>query len=76
MTTTVTSSETDAAAPASVTSSVTLTRRPGRWVDGWNPEDSAFWESEGRPIARRNLGGPSPLAPARQAEAEAETADA
>jgi NNP family nitrate/nitrite transporter-like MFS transporter len=56
MTTTVTSSETDAAAPASVISGVTLTRRPGRWVDGWNPEDSAFWETEGRPIARRNLG--------------------
>src|SRR5688572_7659042 len=56
MTTTVTSSETDAAASASVTSGVTLARRPGRWVDGWNPEDSAFWETEGRPIARRNLG--------------------
>src|SRR5688572_127029 len=56
MTTTVTSSETDAAAPAPVTSGVTLTRRPGRWVDGWNPEDSAFWETEGRAIARRNLG--------------------
>ena len=56
MTSTVTPSTTDAAASVSVTSGVTLTRRPGRWVDGWNPEDSAFWESEGRPIARRNLG--------------------
>ncbi|WP_243075038.1 MFS transporter [Microbacterium sp. SS28] len=44
----------DAAATGST--SVTLTRRPGRWIDGWNPEDSAFWQSEGRPIARRNLG--------------------
>lgn len=55
MTSTVTPSTTDAAASVSVTSGVTLTRRPGRWVDGWNPEDSRFWESEGRPIARRNL---------------------
>ncbi|WP_457098393.1 MFS transporter [Microbacterium sp. P5_E9] len=56
MTSTVTPSTTDAAASVSVASGVTLTRRPGRWVDGWNPEDSGFWESEGRPIARRNLG--------------------
>ena len=55
MTSTVTPSTTDAAASVSVTSGVTLPRRPGRWVDGWNPEDSGFWESEGRPIARRNL---------------------
>ena len=55
MTSTVTPSTTDAAASVSVTSGVTLTRRPGRWVDGWNPEDSGFWESEGRPIARVNL---------------------
>ena len=55
MATTVTSTATDAAPPASAISGVTLTRRPGRWVDGWNPEDSAFWETEGRPIARRNL---------------------
>ncbi|BDV30842.1 MFS transporter [Microbacterium terricola] len=34
---------------------VTLTRRPGRWIDGWNPEDAAFWNGEGRAIARRNL---------------------
>ncbi len=56
MTAIVTSSTTDAEAPASVISGVTLTRRSGRWVDGWNPEDTGFWESEGRPIARRNLG--------------------
>ncbi|GAA1652229.1 MFS transporter [Microbacterium flavum] len=35
---------------------VTLVRRPGRWVDGWNPENVAFWQSTGRSIARRNLG--------------------
>jgi NNP family nitrate/nitrite transporter-like MFS transporter len=56
MSTTATSSTADAAASASVTSRVTLTRRPGRWVDGWNPEDAGFWGSEGRAIARRNLG--------------------
>ncbi|QKJ19273.1 MFS transporter [Microbacterium hominis] len=56
MTTTVTPSTTTAAAPPASVSSVTLTHRPGRWVDGWNPEDEQFWESEGRPIARRNLG--------------------
>ncbi|MEN2740722.1 MFS transporter [Microbacterium sp. X-17] len=35
---------------------VTLTRRPGRWIDGWNPENTTFWQQEGRAIARRNLG--------------------
>ncbi|GAA1990989.1 MFS transporter [Microbacterium pumilum] len=55
MSTTVTSSGTDVAAPASGVSSVVLTRRRGRWVDGWNPEDAHFWVSEGRGIARRNL---------------------
>ena len=60
MTTTVTPSTTDA--PPRTTSAgggtavVELTRRPGRWIDGWNPEESAFWKSEGRAIARRNLG--------------------
>ena len=33
----------------------TLSRRPGRWIDGWNPEDEAQWSTVGRPIARRNL---------------------
>ncbi|MEV4774825.1 MFS transporter [Microbacterium sp. LWH12-1.2] len=37
-------------------SSTTLTRRPGRWIDGFDPENTDFWESEGRSIARRNLG--------------------
>ncbi|WP_455905541.1 MFS transporter [Microbacterium sp.] len=35
---------------------VTLTHRPGRWIDGWNPEDPTFWAAEGKAIARRNLG--------------------
>jgi NNP family nitrate/nitrite transporter-like MFS transporter len=28
----------------------------GRWIAGWNPEDTAQWESGGAAIARRNLG--------------------
>src|SRR3954464_3886237 len=27
----------------------------GQWIDDWRPEDPAFWESTGAPIARRNL---------------------
>src|SRR3954452_5530998 len=27
----------------------------GRWIDDWRPEDPAFWQTTGRPIARRNL---------------------
>src|SRR4051794_24129306 len=30
-------------------------RLGGRWIDDWRPEDVQFWESTGRPIARRNL---------------------
>jgi MFS transporter, NNP family, nitrate/nitrite transporter len=30
-----------------------LTR--GRWIDRWEPEDDAFWEAEGKRIARKNL---------------------
>ncbi len=28
--------------------------RPG-WISDWRPEDPEFWESTGRPVARRNL---------------------
>ncbi|MCP2636680.1 MFS transporter [Microbacterium sp. HD4P20] len=60
MTTTVTPSTTDAPPRTTTTGAadgtVQLTRRPGRWIDGWDPEDSVFWKSEGRSIARRNLG--------------------
>jgi NNP family nitrate/nitrite transporter-like MFS transporter len=34
----------------------TLVRQPGRWIEGWNPEDVGQWAGEGRSIARRNLG--------------------
>ncbi len=30
-------------------------RRTGRWIDHWEPEDPEFWESTGRTVARRNL---------------------
>ncbi|OBG58586.1 MULTISPECIES: MFS transporter [unclassified Mycobacterium] len=29
--------------------------RGGHWIDDWRPEDPEFWETTGRPIARRNL---------------------
>ena len=32
-----------------------LTIRPGRWIDGWNPEDPAQWQTRGTAIARSNL---------------------
>ncbi|MCC2032366.1 MFS transporter [Microbacterium allomyrinae] len=61
MTNTVTPSTTDVTAPpvagaSGAATTVELTHRPGRWIDGWNPEDGAFWQSQGRVIARRNLG--------------------
>ncbi|NHC22800.1 MFS transporter [Nocardioides sp. IC4_145] len=40
-----------AAAPAAAAP----TRRTGRWVDDWRPEDPGFWETTGRAVARRNL---------------------
>ncbi|MCZ2828070.1 NarK/NasA family nitrate transporter [Modestobacter sp. VKM Ac-2986] len=30
-------------------------RLGGRWIDDWRPEDPDFWESTGKPVARRNL---------------------
>ncbi|MDX6275992.1 MAG: transporter, family, nitrate/nitrite transporter [Nocardioidaceae bacterium] len=30
-------------------------RRTGRWIDEWEPENPAFWESTGRTVAKRNL---------------------
>ncbi|NHN57126.1 NarK/NasA family nitrate transporter [Calidifontibacter sp. DB0510] len=32
-----------------------LRRRPGRWIDGWDPENPVQWDLAGRSIARRNL---------------------
>lgn len=45
----------DAPTQAPETTAPALATRPGRWIDHWNPEDTAQWESEGRGIARRNL---------------------
>jgi Nitrate/nitrite transporter len=33
-----------------------LTHRRGRWIDGWDPENTEQWRTVGRAIARRNLG--------------------
>ncbi len=33
-----------------------ITRRAGRWIDGWNPQDEAQWSHVGKAIAARNLG--------------------
>ncbi len=41
-------------APAAPASSP-LTRRPGRWIDGWNAEDTGQWAAVGAAVARRNL---------------------
>ncbi|MFI9234001.1 nitrate/nitrite transporter [Streptomyces rimosus] len=30
-------------------------RGAGRWIERWDPEDTAFWAEHGRRIARRNL---------------------
>ena len=30
-------------------------RRTGRWIDDWEPENPAFWESTGQAVAKRNL---------------------
>ncbi|GAB3581740.1 MFS transporter [Calidifontibacter terrae] len=32
-----------------------ITRRPGRWIDDWEPEDAAQWAAGGRTTAHRNL---------------------
>ncbi|WP_127793690.1 MFS transporter [Agromyces sp. LHK192] len=45
---------TSGAAPT--TGTPELTHRPGRWIDGWDPENRDQWERVGRSIAKRNLG--------------------
>jgi NNP family nitrate/nitrite transporter-like MFS transporter len=44
-----------AASTAAPVAAPPLATRPGRWIDHWNPEDDAQWETSGREIARRNL---------------------
>ncbi|GLY33193.1 nitrate/nitrite transporter [Kineosporia sp. NBRC 101731] len=36
-------------------SSISTTRRRGRWIDHWDPENPDFWRETGRTVARRNL---------------------
>ncbi len=56
MTETVSAAPTHIASPPAVDAGApALSRRPGRWIDHWDPENHAQWEAEGRNIARRNL---------------------
>ncbi|PPK98605.1 NNP family nitrate/nitrite transporter-like MFS transporter [Kineococcus xinjiangensis] len=41
--------------PATAAVGTVAAPRPGRWIDDFDPEDSAQWETTGRPAARRNL---------------------
>jgi NNP family nitrate/nitrite transporter-like MFS transporter len=40
---------------APTTSTLVRRRLGGRWIDDWRPEDGEFWNTIGRPVARRNL---------------------
>ena len=42
-------------AGATETETPAVVHRPGRWIDGWQPENLAQWATSGRAIARRNL---------------------
>ncbi len=44
-----------ATAPATMPADTGSTIRRGRWIDHWEPENEAFWESTGKSIARKNL---------------------
>lgn len=46
---------THAGPPAPTASPAGLVHRPGRWIDGWDPENPAQWKAEGQAIAARNL---------------------
>ncbi len=56
MTTVTTGTAPELHSPPTADAPVALTRRPGRWIDGWNPENAEFWNAEGKRIASRNLG--------------------
>lgn len=42
-------------APPQAGTEAALTHRPGRWIDGWNPENPTQWNTVGKAIAARNL---------------------
>jgi len=45
-----------AATPAETApADATLSHRPGRWIDNWNPENPTQWATVGKAIAARNL---------------------
>lgn len=52
MTTTASTQATPSSGPAA---GAPLEHLPGRWIDGWDPQDTGQWESVGRGIANRNL---------------------
>ena len=41
--------------PADTPAARSKSRRFGRWIDDWRPEDPAFWAAGGAKVARRNL---------------------
>jgi NNP family nitrate/nitrite transporter-like MFS transporter len=49
------STTTDFEAAPGTPVAVSKPSRRGRWIDRWEPENGAFWESTGRVIARKNL---------------------
>ncbi|MGW3208228.1 nitrate/nitrite transporter [Streptomyces sp. NPDC001135] len=42
-------------APAPTPAPSAPTRRGGRWIERWDPEDEGFWKATGERIANRNL---------------------
>nr|WP_270352213.1 MFS transporter [Microbacterium testaceum] len=52
---TVTDPRPEAATAPPATEAAALERRPGHWIDNWNPENPTQWAKEGKAIASRNL---------------------
>lgn len=48
-------SESGTATASTAGTGAPITTTPGRWLHGWNAEDTAQWASRGRAIAKRNL---------------------
>ena len=44
-----------APAPTALEVTPSPLHRKGRWIEHWEPEDEAFWETTGKRVARRNL---------------------
>jgi NNP family nitrate/nitrite transporter-like MFS transporter len=38
-----------------MTTAPTATRKGGRWIEQWDPENETFWQEKGQKIANRNL---------------------